>query len=245
MTPALACLLVVLSLAPAAAMDADELIAKYLDAVGGVEKLKALKSSRSTGKIQAMGMEFPFTASQKRDHKMRIDSNVQGMNFIQAYDGENGWTVNPMSGSEDPQDLPEVAEKIYSHEASIDGLFVDYKKRGYSATYIGEDEVEGTPVYHLKLDTGDGIEYDFYFEKDSLMLIKQARTITVDGNPVTEDAYYSDFKAVDGLIFPFSVEQRHGTETTSQIMMDKIELNVEIPDDYFTKPAVESESQGG
>lgn len=231
----------------AGAMDADELIAKHLKAVGGVEKLKSVRSMRATGTVQVMGMEMPFTTVQKRPHKMRIDSSMMGSAFVQAFDGENGWMINPMTGSPDPQDMPETAEKLFRLEADMDGLLVDYADKGFTVEYVGEDEVEGTPVYHLKLDTHNDVEFDMYFDTEYFLLIKQVRTFTVDESTVSQENYFGNFEEVDGIVMPFSIEQRQGGQTQTQIMIEKVELGVDVADEQFVKPAAaeKSESSSG
>jgi outer membrane lipoprotein-sorting protein len=229
----------------AGAMDADELIAKYHEAIGGLDKIRAVQSMKATGKVMTFGMELPFTVVQKRPNYMRIDSSMQGSAFVQAFDGEHGWSVNPMTGSQDAQDMPEIAEKVFSHEADMDGPLVDYEKKGYKVKYVGEDEVEGTPVYHLKLTVDDELKYDMYFDTEHFLLLKQARTMRVDEQEHTEETYFSDFQEVDGLIYPFAIEQRQGGQAGTQIMTETIELNVDVDDSIFVKPAKAEAKQGG
>jgi len=227
----------------AGAMDADELIAKHLEAIGGLEKIRAINSMKATGKVMTFGMELPFTVVQKRPNFMRIDSSMQGSTFIQAFDGEKGWSVNPMTGSQEAQDMPEIAGKVFRHEADMDGQLVDYEKKGYTVKYVGEDEVEGTAVHHLKLVVDDELKYSMYFDTEYFLMLKQTRTLKVDEEEHSEDTYFSDFQETEGLIYPFSIEQRG--QSSTQIMMETLELNVEIDDAVFVKPAKAAAKQGG
>jgi outer membrane lipoprotein-sorting protein len=225
------------------AMTADELIAKNLDAMGGVEKIRSIQTGVMTGKVIVMGgMELPFKLTEKRNHKMKIESNIQGMDFVQCFDGKTGWSVNPMSGSQDPQEMPEIANKLFKHEADMDGLLVDYEKKGYKVEYVGEDEVEGTPVHHLKLDTGDDITYDMYFDAEYYMLIKRTRTFMMDDAENVEDTYYSDYKDVDGLVLPHAIEERRDGQTNSQIMIETVEFGADVDDGIFAMPAKTEEA---
>ena len=235
---ALSVLMVSMLSTAAGAMTAEELIDKHLEATGGIEKHRSINSVKVTGKLMMMGMELPFTVLQKRPNMMRFDSDFQGASIVQAYDGEGGWTINPMSGTQDPQDLPAMQELGLKYEADIDGIFIDYAKKGYSVEMIGEDEVEGTPVLHLRLDTGGGVIFDCYFETEYHLMIKQTSTLSLDESELTQDSFLSDFKEVDGIISAHSIESQseHGSQT---IMVDTVEYNVEIADDTFTRPATE------
>src|SRR5215207_5327167 len=73
---------------------ADEIIAKNLEAKGGLDKLKAVQSMRITGKMMVgPGMEAPMIIEMARPHSVRMEFTIQGMTGIQAYDGKGGWSV--------------------------------------------------------------------------------------------------------------------------------------------------------
>src|SRR5215213_6450011 len=86
------------------AQTADEIIAKHLQARGGVDKIKTVQSQRITGKmVMGQGMEAPFTLEAGRPNKMRMEFTIQGMTGVQAYDGKTGWAVMPFMGKKDPE----------------------------------------------------------------------------------------------------------------------------------------------
>jgi len=70
---------------------ADELIAKNIEARGGLERIKAIKTIRFTGKIKGFGGRVMAMGTEKaRPDLVRITATVQGMTAIQAYDGTTG-----------------------------------------------------------------------------------------------------------------------------------------------------------
>jgi hypothetical protein len=221
---------------PATAMDVDELIAKNIDAQGGLEALKAIQSVRATGKALAQGMEFPFTMQQERPDHLRLDIEVMGMQMVQAYDGDDAWTINPMTGSQDPQPMGELEAKSFKMQADMDGLLVGYEKKGFTVAYAGEADVEGTPTHQLTLDTGQGIVIDMYMDAEYFLNIKQSATITWEGRTITQDTYFSDFKEVGDLIMPHAIETRMGETTVSQIVLESVEHGVEVEPGIFAMP---------
>ena len=71
----------------AAAQTADEIVARYLKAVGGMDKIQAVKSLRRTGKfIGGGGFEAVIVQENKRDAAVREEFLLQGMTGINAYD---------------------------------------------------------------------------------------------------------------------------------------------------------------
>ena len=234
---ALICLFVA---SAASAMDAKELIKKNHEATGGLDKIQAIKSLSATGKALAQGMEFPFVMKQTRPNLMRLDVTVMGMEMVQAYDGEKGWGINPMMGSQDPQPMGELENKSFKLQSDMDGLLVNYEDKGYTVEYIGEADVEGTPTYQLRLDTHMDIVMDMFFDQEYFLVIKQSSTINWEEKVIESDTYMSDFQEVgDGLIIPFSIETRMGEATINQIVIESMEHNVEIDKSIFVMPAVE------
>ena len=226
-----------LAVAAAHAMTADELIEKSFEAQGGLEKIKAVKSFETHGLFMVMGMEFPFTMVQTRPNKMRIDADINGAAMVQVWDGESGWSINPMAGSMEPQDMPPMEAKGFEFQADMDGPLVDYAKKGYTVEYIGEDEVEGTAVHHLKIDTHDDLIIDMYFDAEYFLAIKQSGKLMMDEQEIAQDSYMSDFKEVNGLVVPHSIESRMNGQTVNTIMLETIEFDVEIDDAIFVRPA--------
>ncbi len=218
------------------AMDADELIAKHLEAVGGVAKLKAVQSQQATGKFMTQGMEIPFTMVHKRPNQLRIEAQVMGMTIVQCYDGEKGWSVNPMTGSPDPQPMGEVEEKSFKLQADLDGQLLDWAAKGYTVEYLGTDEVEGTPVYKLRLDTGDGMVFDYLFDQEYFLVLQQNSKVTHEGNEFETQTYMSDYQEIDGFMVPFAIESRMGDQVLNQIMLETVANDVPVEASLFVMP---------
>lgn len=218
------------------AMDADELIAKHLEAIGGVAKLKAVQSQQAGGKFMTQGMEIPFTMVHKRPNQLRIEAQVMGMTMIQCYDGEKGWSVNPMTGSPDAQPMGEMEEKSFRLQADMDGLLLDWAAKGYTVEYLGTDEVEGTPAYKLRLDTGDGMVFDYLFDQEHFLVLKQNSKVTHEGNEFETQTYMSDYQDVDGFMVPFAVENRMGDQVMNQIMLETVTNDVPVDAAVFVMP---------
>src|SRR6266446_694644 len=129
----------------------DELIAKNIEAHGGLEKIKAVQSIRMTGKMtMGQGMEAPMVLEMKRPKAMRMEFTVQGMTVIQAYDGKTGWAVKPFGGKKDPEPMNSEDLQEADENADIDGPLVDYKSKGYTVELIDKEKVEGSDAWKLK-----------------------------------------------------------------------------------------------
>lgn len=219
------------------AMDANELINKSLEAQGGLAAMQAVKSQKATGKFLTQGMEIPYTMVQARPNRMRIDAAVMGMSIIQCFDGTNGWSVNPMTGSTDAQPMSDMELKGFRLQADMDGPLVGWADKGYVAEYMGQEDVEGTPAYRLRLDTKQDVVLDYWFDADSFLLLKQNSKMKIDQGEFETQNYPSDYRQQDGLTIPFSIETRRGDQVLNTIVIDTLEPGVAVDDAVFVMPA--------
>jgi outer membrane lipoprotein-sorting protein len=229
-----------LSLAPLAApaQTLDEIIAKWVEARGGMDKLKSVQTERTTLKFQAGSFEAKIVQVNKRPDKMRQEFILQGMAQVEAYDGKTGWQLNPFEGRRDAELMSEDDMKGLVEAADIDGPLVDYAQKGHRAELVGHDDVEGTDCYKIKLTLKNGDIRTIYLDTDSLMEIKQESQTNIRGEIRENETYYGDYEKVDGMYVPFAIESgQKGDPDRSKLTVEKVEFNVPIEDAIFTMPA--------
>ena len=222
----------------ASAQTADELVAKYIQAKGGMEKIKACQTTRVTGKmVMAQGMEAPFSRMAKRPNQTRMEFTIQGMTGIQAYDGQHGWTMMPFMGSKDPQAMSEAENKLMAEEAEFDGTLVECKSKGSTVELVGKEQVEGADAYKLKLTKKSGDVSYHYLDAETYLEIKSEAKRTMRGTEFDGESTIGDFKEVNGMMFPFSIESgMKGNPQKRKIVIDKIEINPNLADSLFALP---------
>ncbi|HEV7573957.1 MAG TPA: hypothetical protein VGQ21_20880 [Thermoanaerobaculia bacterium] len=220
---------------------ADELLDKNLKAMGGKEKLKAIQSMRMTGKMKMGPMEAPITIVKARPSEMRVDFTIQGMTGTSAYDGSTGWNLMPFMGNKDPQKMTEEQLKDMRVEADFDGSTFDYKAKGNKVEYVGKVDTEGTPTYKLHVTTKEGKESNIYLDAESYLVIRTEATRNVQGQDLEMETSIGDYKTVDGLTMPYSMESHvKGKEAAGgqSITIEKIEIDPKVDAAMFKMPAV-------
>jgi hypothetical protein len=224
--------------APAAAQTADELVARYIKTIGGMEKIKAINSLRRSGKfIGGGGFEAVYVTESKRPNFVRQEFSLQGMTGINAYDGKNGWKIEPWQGKKDVETLSEDELKDIVEESDFDGPLIDYQKKGNKVEYAGKDEIEGSDVYKLKVTLANGDVRYFYLDTDYYVPIKIEIKRMIRGAEVELETTLGDYKAVNGVYFPFSFETgAKGSPNTGKIIFEKIEANASLDDTRFVAP---------
>lgn len=223
---------------PVSAQTADEIVARNLEAKGGAAKLKAIQSIRMTGKmLVGPGIEAPIVLELKRPRAMRMEISIQGMTITQAYDGKMGWMLNPMSGRTDPEPMPSEAMTLVEEQADMDGPFVDYKDKGNTIELLGKEKVEGADCYKLKVTLKSGDTRVYYIDAERYLEVKQESKTNVRGTDVESDTIVGDWKEVDGLMFPFSIDSgQPGGQMRQKMTVEKIEVNPTIDDARFAMP---------
>jgi outer membrane lipoprotein-sorting protein len=240
MKPRIVCLTLLLFLPlAAAAQTTDEIVKKALDARGGVEKIKAVQSERISGHVTfPQGMEGTFIVELKRPLKMRVEITIQGQKIIRVYDGQSsGWMVNPFAETKDAIPLSSEDLKNISEESDFDGPLVDYKSKGHQIELGGKEKLDDKPVYRLKLTNKNGNVRFYFFEASSFQVLKWEGTQKNGDQEIPWESFFSDFHEVQGLKYPFRIEQGSpGTEIKQTLTTEKIEINPPIDDSRFTKP---------
>ena len=226
----------------ASAQTADEIVAKVFTARGGLAKIRALKSQRVSGTISFGDASGPFSVELKRPLKMHMQLTVQNLTMVRVYDGKLGWANNPFAGKINPDAMSDEDLRNISEEADFDGPLVDYKKKGNQLELAGKDKVEDKDVWRVKLTTKNGDVRYYSFDAGSFLLLKWEGQRRAEGKEFPVESYFSDYRDVEGLKFAFEINSgSSATDLTQKIAIDKIELNPQLPDSLFTKPAAPAE----
>ncbi|HUC28626.1 MAG TPA: hypothetical protein VMR80_03540 [Candidatus Acidoferrum sp.] len=222
----------------AQAQTADELVSKNIQAKGGIEKIKAIKSARMSGKLYVQGITANMGQENMRPNLVRETTSLQGMTAIIAYDGTTGWQIQPFQGHKDPELMGEDDLRDLLLDADFDGPLVDYKEKGNTVEYLGHDIVDGDDALRLKVTLKNGDVIYFYLDPDTFLEIRKDVQEFIRGS-IRETVFeMGSYKPVAGVMYPYSIAQgtkaNPGSQTTT---IEKIEVNVPIAASDFALPA--------
>ncbi|HEY0701791.1 MAG TPA: outer membrane lipoprotein-sorting protein [Candidatus Acidoferrales bacterium] len=223
----------------ARAQSVDDIIAKNIQAHGGVAKLQTVKTIRNSGKVSFGGFQARFLQENLRPDKVREETIIQGLAQVQGYDGKIGWQVNPFQGRKDAELLSADDLKSLQEDSDIDGPLVDYKSKGHIAELLGHDSVEGTDCYKIKLTLKNGDIRIYFLDADSFLELKIESQNIVRGTTQYSETYYGDYEQVDGIYYAFEYEQgSKGSSSSSRakFTVEKIEVNIPLAESLFAMP---------
>jgi outer membrane lipoprotein-sorting protein len=221
------------------AQTAATVVAKVFAARGGLDKIRAVQSQRISGTISfGADASGPFVVELKRPLKMRMSLSVQNLTMVRIYDGKTGWANNPFAGKMIPDTMSEEDLKNITEESDFDGPLVDYKRKGNLIALMGKDKVGDKDAWRLKLTTKNGDVRYYFFDTQSFLLIKWEGKRHFEGQELPIESYFRDYRDVDGLKFAFEIASgASATDLSQKISIDKIELNPQLDDAEFAKPA--------
>lgn len=207
----------------------------------GQDNLLKVNTQKMTGKMIQSGLEIPFTQMIKRPGKVRIEATFQNLTLIQTFNGSDGWTINPFAGVTDPQPMSEDEVKSMKYNGDMDGMLWNWKEKGYTVTLVGEEDMEGTPCFVVKLVTGTGDTFTYYIDSDTSIMLRFNTKMLVMGNENESDTYLSNYMMVDGIAVPGKIETKVKGQLQMTIVVDKAELNTDLDDALFEKPVTKQE----
>jgi hypothetical protein len=203
------------------AQSADEIIGKYIDAIGGKDKWSQVKSMKINGYIEVQGIKINFTQQAIQGTGVRVDAEFQGQKIIDITTPTMGWSQNPFGGKSTLQPISEEELQQKLDELDIQDEFVDYASKGSTVEFLGKDEEEGNEFYKIKMVTKNKNESVYFFDVNTSLIYKEEKTVKQQGQEIKLITKLFDYKTI-----PFGIKVPHKSEQMGQVLVtDKIEIN--------------------
>ncbi len=140
----------------------------------------------------------PWCSARPRSATRR---ELQGLTLVQAYDGTQGWKINPFQGRKDPEKMSaDDAKELAEDAADFTGALVDYKAKGYKLDYLGTEDVDGTDAHKLRVTRPNGDITYVYLDPDYFLEIRTINRRIEHGVPEETVTDYGDYEKVDGRL---------------------------------------------
>jgi hypothetical protein len=232
-------LFVIFAARAASALTAQELVAKNIEAKGGAAALQEVSALRRHGKVSVNGGQYVLDVLEvkQRPNSIRVEASLQGLTQVQAFDGKEGWKIDPFGGRKDPERMPADDVKELIEDASIGGPLADSAARGSTVEYLGTQDIDGTAAHKLKVTGKDGSLQYVYLDPDYFLEIRMESQRSVRGVKETTITEYGNYEKVGGVFFPLAVESgKKGDNDPAKYEYEAAEVNPAIPPGYFSFP---------
>ena len=222
--------------APPKARKAGEIIKKHVTAIGGVEKIRAIRTLRANGRLAQGGLELPFTLWMKRPNLCRMDIDLQGKMIVQAHDGKRTWWVNPLLGIVEPRKMPDDLAQSVLRWTDFEGPLVEYDKKGHRAEYEGEEETEKGTVHKIKLTLSGGEVWHVYIDAKTFLEVKRSFHQSIGGEAKETTTRFREYTVVEGVSIYRVIEGEGFDGSPYTMTFSSFEANNGIDDARFEKP---------
>ena len=235
------CLLLLAASVPAAAMTVEDVIAKHIEARGGLEAWSKIENLKATGSFTAFSKISPFTLHRERDgspqggSRYHLDHVLDDKQVTIGYDGETAWWINLWYRTPWAQKMAGQDLKVFMQDVDFESPFFHYRDKGYQVELLGEGDLDGQKALKIQLTRPDESVETWYLDPDTYLEIGYDAEGSDFGRPAPQRAFIEDFREVDGVMIPHYVEKQWYTR--NRIMeIEKIETDLEIDDGLFDMP---------
>lgn len=213
------------------AQTVDEIIGKYETALGGKEKLLAIKSVKMVGNLNVQGMDVGVTTTALNGVGSRNDISVPGVGEgFQVVNATKGWDFMPFMGQANPEEISADQAKASQGLLDLQGVLVNYKEKGSQVELLGKEKVDTAECYKLKVTNKQGVVSTLYIDATTYYRVKNITKMKTANGDADVETGYGDFKkTADGYVFPFSQTVERGT-----IVFSSIDVNKPVDEKIFT-----------
>jgi hypothetical protein len=215
----------------------DDIIDKYIEAKGGKDKLNSIKSVYMEGSREMMGSEVAVKVTIVQGKLFRNDFEFGGTTGYTIVTPTEGWSFIPMRS----QNIESIsADRLKNMQGQLDiaGPLVDYIAKGNKAELQDKEIINGKEAHKIKITLSSGKEIFFFIDKETNLLIqsKQMSAAMGNNNPQEMITNYSDYKLIDGIMFPQTIANPGSGVTGGSTTFDTIVIN-KIIDESQYKPS--------
>ncbi len=206
---------------------ANTVINKYIKAIGGRENLEKVKDKTTVMSGSVQGMNIKMKIYQKVPNKIKQELDAGVIKQETYYDGKKGIVL---SGG-NTVDITGEALETMKYQAMMHPIYI-IDSLNIKTKLLGIEKVNGKDAYKIEVTLPNGKNWIEYFDPDTGYKIKDSQDITVPQGTFTKVNEYSDFRNVDGVIYPFKLKQTTGPQSL-EMTVKSIKVNTGIPDSTF------------
>ena len=220
-----------------AAPPADQILAKYIQALGGAQRLAAFTSYTATGTyvgFDTSDTEVPLEIVSKAPNQRAMIARPKvGQNLVWVYNGRSAWKYQP----DTPIPLIELTGWNLTG-AGLDAMvfFPSVVPKAFASWQVSFADIDGRQVQVVRGINPGQSPVNLYFDASGL-LVRLVRWTETAAGPVPVQIDYSDYRDVAGVKMPFHWVMTW-TNGQSTIQLKDVRANVSIDDSRFAKPAL-------
>ena len=225
-------------------LTAEQLLAKYLAARGGEEKLAEIQSVTMAGKWETKQISSsPITLTVAPGRYLRRTEPGSGIVMIKAVDGESTWEVTPQTGITKPMPMVDKEAVRFRRLADPLGPLVNSQAKGNKIEVAGKMPWNNSQVYKLKVTFRDGGVNYIYLDAQTFLPVRLLDTMYVSQleESIDLEFTYGDYRDVGGVKWPFHEEANAPEVNFKHVLTwERVEVNQPVNESAFKAASFEA-----
>jgi hypothetical protein len=220
-----------------AAQTADEIVAKYVDAIGGKDQISKINSVYTESSLDVMGSQGTAKHTMLAGKGVKNEINVMGTEVTMCVTDTMGWSINPMTGNYNAEKMPPAQFKGMKDDINFAGPFLDYATKGYKLELAGQQTIGTVNANKVLVTSPDSIVTEYYFDPATNYLIQIVQKTDMGGQSMDITATLSDYRKTDqGVALPYKMEANYGGQFFLVYTVTKVDFNQPVDPAIFVKP---------
>ena len=213
------------------AQDASKIIDQYVKAVGGHKTVSGIQTVSLDGTFAGEGEanSSTYTFRVKMPNRYYTELRTAGKILIESYNGKSAW--HQSEANEIRTLLGDEAQEVEAAAQFYNARLLDLPKKKVGAAFKGHLQVRSRDTLQVEISFPTGIKWEVYFDAQSHLIVEVKATIA--GIPC--DILYDDYRAVNGLKVPYSIELHRGSDLYA-ISVTRASVNEVIGERVFDFP---------
>ena len=209
---------------------AGKILDRFKKASGGKSAAR-VRSTTMNGSVKAgdeTAGRFSYQAS--APNNLRLDLEVGGSTVSECYNGKSAWRLDARGLR---TLLGDEAKRLRLEAVLSNGRLNDLQRSRIVPQLAGKATIDGREANAIEF-IKDNVHVKLFFDASTNLAVKQERE-TSDG---VEETFYGDYRAVDGVMEPFSLKIKKG-DSELLVTIDRVEHNRGVELAAFRYPQVE------
>jgi zinc protease len=209
-------------------LTADKVVSDYVAAVGGADKIRSIKTVKSSSKASVPGAELVINSLYKSPNKILVEMLANGNLFQKVVSDGEQVSITRM-GQKTPVDESTREETLFEGYL-VPELFL--KESKVTTKLEGIEKVDDKDAYVVSYTFPSGQKSMVYFDVESGLKVKSTKTLETPQGEMSQSISYQDYKPVNGLQMPHTVIQQVGPQSLNA-EVTSVEVNVPAEDSQF------------
>jgi hypothetical protein len=222
--------------ASTATPSADQILDKYVNAIGGAAAWHKITSrvAKGTIDIPAINISGTLESHEKAPRSMLVAVNIAGATFERGCDGTTAWSDDPQNGlrTESGAEAEDsLRQADFYHQVNM--------RKYYSKWNVtGTEKIGDQDTYAVEATSTAGDLDKMYFDIKTGLMARAITTVHTPQGVAVIQTDLSDYHDIDGIKLPFTVHQS-SAQSDYTIKFTDVQHNVQLADSQFAKPASE------